>query len=361
MRTATVATTRRQASRQTGGGFQSSFAALPRIDSIPAQISLRPERAEWANLALWCDDAGLIKPRHWQRAYNAEETVLLALTDWASDTGKLALLGCSFSIEIADGPFGYDAEWKDILKEREQDSTQPHLAVSMWPAGTVPQLVIGNNLLALEEECPGLAGTALEAIRNAANRTIDVIDPARSIGIASWMFWMGEQDERYAVEEADGDVDEEYLIRRASFDEHAPAWAWHPKKTLTMKALKAITKNPWLSERARQVAGVCHSMARFRNTVDLPMAHQGLQVYEPAGIGACLWWDRSEQCPMGRVWDEFEQSAMQSDEGYSECFGVDTFEASEAGFTGWLKHKQQWFRLARMLDSLIGLVGEEIQ
>lgn len=339
-----------------------ALAGLPRIDRLPARVSLHPERAEWARLALWCDDAGLVKQQHWKGAYNAEAVVLAAMSDWATESGRFSHLGCSFSLQLAEGETDYGASWPDLLAERGLDAEKLHLAVTTWGSSNSRNFIIGGILTELESECRGLAEAALNDIREAAIRTVDVIDPARAFYLASCFYWFGEDNESIAIEEMGGEEEAgDYIVRRSQFDDYAPKWAWQPGKSLSMKALGAISNDGTFSERARRVAASCLSIRRARRKVGSCNSYAGLHEFEFIGHGAMLWWDNGDHDPMVRVLDDFEQHVMQGGEGYSESFGIDVFEASYEGFKGWLKHKKHWFDLAHKLDTLVGLVGDEVR
>ena len=306
-----------------------------------------------------------MKPEHWRQAYNAEASVLAALKDWVAGASGLSRLGCELVIRQADGAFMDDGtgegSWASLLAERGQDAKQPHLAVSIEHGNGVSNLHIGSTLLSVEAECPGLAGTVLSLIRSTAQATLDVIDPARIMQLASWTYWGGDNDETAMVEEMDGDIDLDHLVTRSMLDEHAPKWAWFPIERLSMKALTKITRDSSLTERVRAIATACLSVKKFLKQIDLPSPYRGLHFTECIGVSACLWWVDKDACLMSRIWDDYEENMMQGGDGFLEGYGIDTFEATESGFNGWLKQKEQWFDLARRLETLIGLVGVEMK
>jgi len=341
------------------------LTGLPRLIRIPAMLPLRPELAEWAKLALWCDDAGLVKPCHWQGAYNAQAVVLSALNEWVASSG-LKKIGCTFSIGMAEGEFpgdSYDqSDWTSVLAERGHDAAKPHLCVWIQQGGMPSHYIIGPTLLAVEAECPGLASTALNMIRRAANDTLDVIDPARIMALASQTYWYGEENEKLFLEEVGEDIEDlDDFVTRAKFDEHAPQWAWFPKSGLSIKALSGIAKDDASSARVRAIADASLSLMRIVKCAGLPSPCQGLHSMECMGVAACLWWGDVEDRLMERVWDDYEQQLMNGGDGYFEGHGLDTFEATQAGFDAWLKQKTQWLEVARGLETLIGLVGQEIK
>lgn len=338
------------------------LCGMPSLPGIPGVLSTRPELAEWASLALWCDDAGLVHPEHWRGAYNAQEVVLSALTTWANGASGLSRIGACMVIGLAEGQLTGDSDWETVLMERGQNPKLPHLAVSLWPKSPVPHFHIGSTLLSLEIECPGLSQTALAILREAADITIDVIDPARVFRCASWAYWFGEMDETVALEEMGEDCEEDMnMPRRKDFDAHAPDWAWFPKKKLGMRALAWAAGNEDLSDRGRAVARTSLILGKLLRKTKLPEPYTGLRMLSYLGAGASLWWSEDVNCLMGRVWDDYERQALEYGEEYSEGFGIDTFEATQPGFKGWLKQKTQWFEVARGLETLIGLIGKEIE
>ncbi len=357
---ARLETTQRATLRPARRQVASVYAGLPKLDRVPTRISLRPERAEWASLALWCDDAGLVKPHHWKSAYNAEAVVLAALSDWATRNGRFDRLACSLSIQLAEGEQDFAWDWAALLEARGLDPDRPHLAVTTWGASS-RSFTVGRVLNALECECPGLGRTALHDLREAAIRTVDVMDPARAFYLASMFYWYGEPDETEVIEEIGGEEEAgDYIVRRSQFDDYAPEWAWIPRKALSVRALQAITRNTGLSGCARQVAATCLALRRAGRKFRAFGAYEGLNDLDFIGHGALLWWDTSDHDPMVRILDDYEQNVMQGGEAYSDSFGIEIFEASPDGFKGWLAHKKQWFALAHKLDTLVGLIGEEV-
>lgn len=356
--------TRKQvrAERNPPGVMGTGLCGMPALPGIPGVLPTRPELAEWANLALWCDDAGLVRTEHWHKAYNAQEVVLAALADWANGQSGLTRIGCGMMIGLAEGHLGGDSDWETVLLERGQNPKLPHLAISLWPKSPIPHFHIGSTLLSLETECPGLSQTALSILRDAADITIDVIDPARVFRCASWAYWFGEMDETVALEEMGEDCEEDMnMPRRKDFDAHAPLWAWFPRKELGMRALAKAASNPDLTDQARTVAEASLSLGKLMKRGGLPDPYTGLRTLGHLGAGASLWWSEDVNCLMGRVWDDFENQMLQYGEEYSEGFGIDTFVATQIGFNGWLKQKSQWFEVTRGLETLIGRIGKEIE
>lgn len=251
-------------------------------------------------------------------------------------------------------------DWAALLETRGLDPDRPHLAVTTWGARS-RSFTIGRVLTTLERECPGLGTTALHDLREAAIRTVDVMDPARVFYLASMFYWYGESTEAAVIEEMGGEEEAgDYIVRRSQFDDYAPEWAWMPRKALSVRALEVITRNADLSGCARQVAAACLAIRRAGKKIPAFGPYEGLSDLEFVGHGALLWWDTSDHDPMVRVIDDYEQHVMEGGEAYSDSFGIETFECSPDGFKGWLARKKQWFALAHKLDTLVGLIGEEI-
>lgn len=339
-------------------------AMIPVLDGIPGEFSLRPESAFWANISLWCDEAGIVKAQDWKAAKDAQDIATSALHRWSAGFGELKHLGCAFHFDKleADSYLGSELSYEDLLSARNLDSNRQYLTVSASP-NKFNERVIGPRILALEAACPGLGETALSALRDSAYRTVNVLDPALAFNTATYTFWYGESDENMALEEiaAMGEDPEAYdLVRLKDFTDYAPKWVWTPGTKITPQRLAAITKDAALPNNVRQVASISRNILRHLKNKPFPDQWAGIYDESLIGIGMALWWGQEPACIMQRVWDDFMNQTMQSGEGI-EAFGFDIIEATPDGFCAWMDQKQRWIELAVMQDTLIDLISEDIE
>lgn len=339
-------------------------ALVPSLDGIPGQLVLRPESSFWANIALWCDEAGLVKASDWKGASDAQGIALSALGRWSSRFAKLKHLSCSFDIDEADDHlFGYDAHIEDVIESLQLTPNAPHIAVTISANGFADR-VIGPRVLGLEAEYAGLGETALAAIRTAANRTINVLDPAMAIRTASATYWYGEPCEAMALEEilAMGEEPESFgLVRLQDFHDLAPEWVWNPRAKLRAGRLAEISRDASRPEEVRQVASLCNDIFRLARQQNDAGAWHGPYDDSMYGIGMALWWGHDPGCVMQRVWDDHYQQIMQGGDDYFDAFGIDLFNATPEGFKSWVTAKSKWLKLASLQDSLIDLISEEVK
>lgn len=341
-------------------------AMLPLADDIPGDVVLRPDSTFWSNIALWCDDAGLVKAEDWQKARVAQDIAISALTRWSAALQDMKLLGTVMSFEEADDQFFEHLEcyvdFKEIAQARGLNADAPHVAVTSYPIQFADR-VIGPKVLAVEAAVPGLGETALAAIRCAADRSVNVFDPWYAMFLASVTYWYGEDNEELAMEEialSGEDPDDYGLVKLKDFHDLAPAWAWSPQRKLDPAMLEQIVQDARQAEETRQIAALCSKIFRHTETHPIPDAQLGLHDLTFYGVGMALWWDYEPGCVMQRVWDDYYYQIMQGGEG-NESFGIDLFEATPEGFKGWLEGKRNWLILASLEDRLIDLISEEVK
>lgn len=337
-------------------------ALIPSLDGIPGEIVLRPESVFWANIALWCDEAGIVRESDWTQAKDAQSLAVSALVAWASQFVQMKHLGCSFVFDEADDhTFEYVSSFEDMARERGLNPGVPHIAVTIFPNGFEDR-VIGERIVSVESACPGLGETALAAIGAASYRTVKVLDPAHAMYLASMTYWYGEADETMALEEIASmgeDPDSFGLVKKQDFLELAPEWAWHPGRKLGPKKLASIAKDNSRSPEVRRIAALCRDIFRYL-AQEAPDQRGGMYDENWCGLAMALWWGHEPGCIMQRVWDDHYNQAMQGGES-TEAFGVDLFEATPEGFKSWVEGKRTWLKLASLQDSLIDLISEEVK
>lgn len=334
--------------------------SLPRLDGVPAELSLRPEQAIWAKLAIWCDNIGMLTENDWLDAKNAKDVFICSLSRWVNQNLTTKHLTCNWQFDFVETVCSFsETDYKDVLRERNQNPDEPHLAVVFSKDGTLPQFVIEEKVMLLEKHIPGLGETALSLLRNAAFRSVDLIDPARILHLAAMIYWYGEDDEAVFLEE-NGLEDDESVMRRSDFDAYAPAFAWNPSDRIKQDQLSNIEQDVSQPEWIREVAKVLHSLDKILSVGVESEQWTGFYSDEFYGIGAALWWRNEENSIMVQVWDDYDNQIFQRGDGYIDAFGVDTFPITQAGFHQWIESKKRWFGIVECLDNLIDLIGTRI-
>jgi PRTRC genetic system protein F len=339
------------------GAAMMTTLGLPVLDGIPKIINFAPESVTWAKLALWCDNAGLMRQSDWKNAADAREIAIRALTRFLS-SGNWKVLNCGFEfINIDPNAYSdYGSSYDEILVQRGLNARECHLGVMLHPIKPARPIVLKSVLDALNTTCPGLSETVLHWIRQAAWKSIEILDPCRIFYLAQMLYWGGEEDESSYLEESG--ASEEDVICRKDFIAEAPAWVWNPGEALNPARLRNLKKCTVLSPQIQALIDACLKLSRLNKKAGRSLSHRdGLYDDMLCGVGAALWLTEDEHCLMSRIWDD-QMQYLYSGEGFSETYGLDLFPLTEAGFLTWLDEKRMWLAIANQLDTLLSILGE---
>jgi PRTRC genetic system protein F len=138
-----------------------------------------------------------------------------------------------------------------------------------WFQQDEEQWAVGRGLERLEQATPTLGATALDLLDAQSRYVYPVFTPRMTQDVASMMYWYGEDDENFALDEACADDQEaraamgDEIITKALLTEAFPAWALAGQaETLDGSALGRIAEQA-SDEYARDVAALLARLARL--------------------------------------------------------------------------------------------------
>lgn len=230
-----------------------------------------------------------------------------------------------------------------------------------------PPLIIGPAVKRLDADHLGLGETLMYWLSQ-AHRLIPIYTPNDALGMASYVYWSGcdNETEWRDMMERDGEDPADFeIVTRAEFDKAIPLWASVPRQRIKPKDLRGLDGNaPWSKSRTRRVATLLSRMAdRHADKAvwpdPLPMP-DGADIFLRA---ATLMW--SDRDPMLRIADDFGNLAMEHGE-YCEHFSEANFIAAHArtraaerqeitdAWRDHFAHLAKVIHIMRIVDQLIG-------
>ena len=131
------------------------------------------------------------------------------------------------AVRVAAG-VGFSARSVRLRRHRSVEYSQIQIT---WFQQDEQQWAVGRGLDRLEQATPTLGATALHLLDEHSRYVYPVFTPRTAQDVASMMYWYGEEDETFALEEACADDEEaraamrEEMVTKASMTEAFPAWA----------------------------------------------------------------------------------------------------------------------------------------
>ena len=326
---------------------------LPRLDAgVP--LKLIPRRLASANATVACFllEAKAVRERDIPAAWNEELLVCQgALDAWVKrEIGALHCLAPQFVLRPVLGSA------RDPRGSPTQKVEYSQIQIS-WFQQDEQQWAVGRGLDRLEQATPTLGATALHLLDEHSRYVYPVFTPRTAQDVASMMYWYGEEDETFALEEACADDEEaraamrEEMVTKASMTEAFPAWAlaWHPG-ALDASALAQIAAHG-SDEFTRDVAALLTKLARLKIKDDCRPEIDG----EFIGFGAVLSW-RADDLTV-RVYDDLINNAHQGE--FCDVMGDVYFDLNEPrAFAAWQRKMRSRFEAIRLIDALIWRLSE---
>jgi PRTRC genetic system protein F len=220
------------------------------------------------------------------------------------------------------------------------------------------QWTVGRGLERLEQAIPSLGATAIHLLEEQSPYVYPVFTPRTAQDVASMMYWYGEDDETFALDEAcAGDEEARAAMRaemvtKACLTEAFPAWAlaWSPAN-LDASGLARIAEdrsNDFTSDVAALLAKLAHlniSDDEYRPEID------GAFI----GFGAVLSWCADDLTV--RVYDDLVNMAQQSE--FCDVMGDAFFDLNEPpAMRAWQRKMRSRFEAIRLIDGLIWRLSE---
>ena len=320
--------------------------ALPHFDAaIPAELVSLDGLRQGAGFARFLLDASVIQGRvRASAAANPAAVCQQHLQRWLQQRlGPLQCLDLGFTVYLGRAP-GLD------------DDPRSGGASLLW--GADPDIwVVGPALEALEALHPRLGSTVLNTIESQCWRSVPVFTPSEALCTAQMLYWYGESDETWVVEEACGrskrrqQAMREEMVTRAKIEAEFPAWAlaYHSeRKVLSPRALRRLVTGA-ADPRVRRIAELTLALSALK----LDRRFQPEVEGEFVGYGAVLAW-REEQHPdlLLRIFDDHINLAHEA-ECYDWC-GEQHFDLEDAdAFGEWALGMVPHLEAIRLIDALI--------
>ncbi|MEO8188205.1 MAG: PRTRC system protein F [Burkholderiaceae bacterium] len=280
---------------------------LPRLDAgVPLELIPRRLASANATVARFLLQAKAVRERDIPAAWNEELLVCQgALDAWVKrEIGGLHCLAPQFVLRPVLGSA------RDPRGSPTQKVEYSQIQIT-WFQQDEQQWAVGRGLDRLEQATPTLGATALHLLDEHSRYVYPVFTPRTTRDVASMMYWYGEEDETFALEEACADDEEaraamrEEMVTKASMTEAFPAWAlaWHPG-ALDASALAQIAAHG-SDAFTRDIAALLTKLARLKIKDDCRPEIDG----EFIGFGAVLSW-RADDLTV-RVYDDLINNAHQ--------------------------------------------------
>ena len=326
---------------------------LPRLDArVPLEITPRRLASANATVARFLLKAKAVRERDIPATWNDELLVCQgALDAWVKrEIGALHCLAPQFVLRPV---LGSALDPRGLPTQKVEYS---QIQIS-WFQQDEQQWAVGGGLERLEQATPTLGATALHLLDEHSRYVYPVFTPRTAQDVASMMYWYGEEDETFALEEACADDEEaraamrEEMVTKASMTEAFPAWAlaWQ-SATLDASALAQIAAHG-SDEFTRDVTALLTKLARLKIKDDCRPEIDG----EFIGFGAVLSWHADDLTV--RVYDDLVNMAQQGE--FCDVMGDVYFDVNEpSAMRAWQRQMRSRFEAIGLIDALIWRLSE---
>lgn len=326
---------------------------LPRLDArVPRELT--PHRLASANatVARFLLGAKAVREDDIPATWSDELLVCQAALDaWVKrEIGPLHCLAPHFVLRPVRGSA------RDPCGSPTQKVEYSQIQVA-WFQQDEQQWPVGYGLERLEHAVPGLGATALRLLDEQSRFVYPVFTPRTAQDVASMLYWYGEEDETFALEEACGDDEEaraatrNEMVTKAHLTEAFPAWslAWQ-SAALDAAKLARIADDSGDAV-TRDVAGLLARLARLKIKDDCRPEIDG----EFIGFGAVLSW-RTDDLTV-RVYDDLINTAHQAE--FCDVMGEVFFDLrGPRALRGWQRKMRGRFEAIGLIDELIWRLSE---
>ncbi len=211
----------------------------------------------------------------------------------------------------------------------------------------------GRALEALEGMHEGLGQAVLNVLDVVSPHLIPAFTPLDTFGVASYLYWMGEDNEDWTLEEYHESEEEREearrgMVTRKMLDDAFPAWAIRnprQRKHLSLAKLRHLAKTT-NDLGARRVCELVLALRKIRLDSDCRANRDAAFV----GYGPLLFWHEGDVT--GRVFDDFMNSAWEGE--FEEACGEYAFDLNDKdGLVRWMQIMKPRLAGIRALDALI--------
>ena len=326
---------------------------LPRLDArVPLELTPRRLASANAAVARFLLEAKAVREHDIPAAWNDELLVCQgALDTWVKrEIGGLHCLAPQFVMRPV---------WGSVPDRCSAPTQSVHYSQVQitWFQQDEEQWAVGHGLERLEQATPTLGATALHLLDEHSRYVYPVFTPRTAQDVASMMYWYGEEDETFALEEACADDKEarvamrEEMVTKVHMTEAFPTWAlgWGPKM-LAVSALRQIAARG-SDAVTRDVAALLTKLVCLKIKDDYRPEIDG----EFIGFGAVLSW-RADDLTV-RVYDDLINMAHQGE--FCDVMGDVFFDLNEPrALAAWQRKMRSRFEAIRLIDALIWRLAE---
>lgn len=321
---------------------------LPRLGArVPCEITPRRLAAANATVARFLLEAKAVRGRDIPATWNDELLVCRgALDTWVKrEIGALHCLAPQFVLR----PLRASA--RDPCSAATQKVEYSQIQIT-WFQQDEQQWSVGHGLERLERALPSLGATTLHLLDERSRYVYPVFTPRMAQDVASMLYWYGEEDETFALEEACADDEEaraamrEEMVTKAQLTDAFPTWAlaWQPG-TLDASALDRIGRAA-SDDFVRDIAAMLASLSRLNIEDDCRPEIDG----EFIGFGAVLSWCADDLTV--RIYDDLVNMAHQGD--FCDVMGDVFFDLNAPdAMRAWQRKMRSRFAAIRLIDALI--------
>jgi PRTRC genetic system protein F len=314
---------------------------------VPLELTPHPLASANATVARFLLEAKAVREDDIPATWNDELLVCQAALDaWVKrEIGSLHCLGPQFVLRPVRGSA------RDPRGSPTQKVEYSQIQVA-WFQQDEQQWAVGHGLERLEQAMPALGATALHLLDEQSRFVYPVFTPSTAQDVASMLYWYGEEDETFALEEACGDDEEaraamrDEMVTKAHLTEAFPAWslAWQPA-ALDAARLARIADDCG-DAFTRDVAALLARLARLKTKDDCRPEIDG----EFIGFGAVLSW-RTDDLTV-RVYDDLINTAHQAE--FCDVMGEAFFDLREPrALRAWQRKMRSRFEAIGLIDDLI--------
>jgi PRTRC genetic system protein F len=216
---------------------------------------------------------------------------------------------------------------------------------------------------AIEAKVRGLAGAALNAIDNAGAHSFPLYTPSTARWWASYVWWHGDDDEKYVIEEWKANEGEEAgepdVPTRAWLDKVLPPVVTLPRPNFKRRDLERHARGRGEpAEIARLILAIDAAIKaerRRKNGFELESQHE--MGFQATGFAASVRWNGRD--PMFRIFDDYGQISQQ-EEGCNESYGWLAVEGA-GKLPGILVSLERRFAIARLVDELLAMIATKVR
>lgn len=282
-----------------------------------------------------------------------KDVISKSISAWASKQLQDVRLLDKFSLFVAT-----DNDAFNLNYEGSPLDDKWHIAFES--AGSTKYINIKEKLEKLEASHPGLGRTALYYSEKASYNTASAWTPEVGFWHATHLHWYGWEEDADFLEErnyyCEGEEPAEDIFLPSSYKKAFPAFCFGGE-VLPKERLMEI-KDGDAGQVARMLLSIIDLIDSGASFPDLD-GYSDEPVYFSCFLGTES--DRNSNDKLIQVYDDFMNYVNQSGDGYTGFYGIANVPFDRESFLKWRDDMEKGFSLYTCLDSLLGLIGTEIQ